>query len=65
MPSSDVSLYAAKLDLYMMAMFSSMDRTLSQFKNLLDSADFDLAAVWKPKVEGKGAGTLLECTIKR
>ena len=64
LPESNVSLYSAELDLYMMAMFSSLDRTLSQFKKLLDSAGFEVVRVWRPKDMGSGSGTLLECAMK-
>lgn len=65
LPDEKVSLYAAELDLHMMAAFSSLDRTLGQFKELLDSAGFDVVGVWRSKVVALGPGTLLECVVKK
>ena len=61
---SNVPLYPAMLDLSMMAMFSSLDRTPSQFKELLDSAGFKVLKVWTPKTMVPGCGTLFEATLR-
>ncbi|KAL8687847.1 MAG: hypothetical protein Q9218_006092 [Villophora microphyllina] len=65
LPETNVSLYSAMLDITMMAEFSSLDRTESQFKTLLESAGFDVVQVWTPKVKVIGSGTLLEAVLKR
>ena len=62
---TEVSLYAAQLDLMMMAMFSSLDRTVDQFKALLDSVGLEVFRVWRSEAVTKGSGTLLECGLKR
>ena len=64
LPESNVPLYPAMLDLSMMAIFSSLDRTQTQFKELLDSAGFKLLQVWTPKNMVPGSGTLFEATLK-
>lgn len=63
LPETDVPLYPAMLDLSMMAIFSSLGRTQSQFKELLVSAGFKLLQVWTPKVGLPGSGTLFEATL--
>lgn len=60
---SNVPLYAAKLDLSMMALFSSLDRTETQFKELLDSSGFNLIRVWTSRVL-PALGTLFEAVVK-
>ena len=64
LPDSNVPLYPAELDMSMMVLFSSLDRTQTQFKELLDSAGFDLVQVWTPKVIIPGSGTLFEAVLK-
>ena len=64
LPESNVPLYPAMLDLSMMAIFSSLDRTQTQFKELLDSAGFKLLQVWTPKNMVPGSGTLFEAILK-
>ena len=64
LPADKVPLYPAMLDLHMMAMFSALDRTEKQFKELLDSAGFEVVKVWAPKVRVPGSGILFEATLK-
>lgn len=64
LPEINVPLYAVQLDLAMMAFFSALDRTQMHFKELLDSAGFEVVNVWTPKVVVPGSGTLLEAVIK-
>ena len=63
LPEANVPLYPAMLDLSMMAMFSSLDRTRSHLRELLTLAGFKSLNVWTPKVAVPGSGTLLEATI--
>ncbi len=64
LPEDNVSLYPAELDISMMAAFSSLDRTQSQFKELLESAGFEQVQIWTPKVMVPGSGTLFEAGHK-
>lgn len=64
LPADKVPLYPAMLDIHMMAMFSSLDRTETHFKELLDSAGFEVVKVWTPKVRVPGSGILFEATLK-
>ncbi|MCJ1455699.1 hypothetical protein MMC28_006055 [Mycoblastus sanguinarius] len=61
---SNVPLYSAEMDLSMMAMFSALDRTRAQFKDLLESSGFELVHVWTPKVVVSGSGTLFEVVLR-
>lgn len=65
LPEENVPLYPAELDISMMVLFSSLDRTQSQFKKLLESAGFELVQIWTPKVMVPGSGTLFEAVIKQ
>ena len=49
----------------MMVLFSSLEQTQSQFKELLESAGFQLVQVWTPKVMVPGFGTLFEAVLKQ
>ena len=53
-----------ELDLYMMAMFSSLNRTEKQFVALLESVGMQVLRVWKPDGGKPGAGNLLECGLQ-
>ena len=64
LPSDNVPLYLAMLDMHMMAMYSSLNRTEMQFKELLDSVDFQVVKVWAPKVRLPGSGILFEARLK-
>lgn len=63
LPDSNVSLYSALNDLSMMAMFSALDRTPTQFRELLGSVGFELVKVWSPTVMVPGQRTLLEAVL--
>ena len=64
LPESNVPLYSAELDVSMMALFSSLDRTRPQFQSLLDSAGFQVVNIWTPKMMVPGSGTLFEAVLK-
>ena len=64
MPESNVSLWSAQADFSMMAMFSALDRTQRQFKELLESSGFELVKIWLPKVAVPGDTSLFEA-VKR
>ena len=49
LPKANVPLYPAMSDLSIMVFFSSLDRTQSQFQELLTSVGFKLLKVWIPK----------------
>ena len=59
-----VPLYSAELDLTMMVHYSSLDRTETQFKELLESAGFNLVGTWKPCPIVPGSGTLFEAMVR-
>ena len=65
LPESKVPLYPAELDYSMMACFSSLDRTNTQFKMLLESSGFHLVNIWTPTTIVPGSGTLFEAVLKR
>ena len=60
LPESDVPLYPAEIDMTMMALFSSLERTQKQWENLLESAGFKVIKVWTPRVQTAGSGLLFE-----
>ncbi|KAL4955512.1 S-adenosyl-L-methionine-dependent methyltransferase [Aspergillus filifer] len=55
-----VSLYDAWMDMTMLALMSSLNRTETQWKTLLEKAGFELVKVWKPEVVLPGSTTLFE-----
>lgn len=65
LPGENVQLYPAELDISMMVLFSSLERTQSQFKELLESAGFQLVKICTPKVMVSGSGTLFEAILKQ
>lgn len=65
LPDANVPLYPAQLDLSMMAIFSSLERTQKHWLELLDSAGFEVVKIWNPRVPIVGAGTLFEAVPKR
>ena len=65
LPEENVPLYPAELDISMMVLFSSLERTQSQFKELLESAGFRLVKAWTPKVMVPGSGTLFEAILQQ
>ena len=62
---SKVPPYAASADLLMMAIFSSLDRTEKQFKELLTKAGFELVGVWRQQNMTPGSDTLFEAVLKK
>jgi hypothetical protein len=64
LPDDNVAFYPAALDLIMMGVFASLDRTAAQFEELLNSAGLTLVGTWKPKDYGPGSGTLFEAVLK-
>ena len=65
LPSSGVPLFPAQLDLSMMGMFSSMERTRGQWEALLNSAGFDVAKVWTPHTLESASASLIEAVPRR
>ena len=63
-PETKVPLYPTMLDLSMMALFSSPDRTQSHFQELLNFAGFKLLKFWTPRLVVPGSGTLFEATLQ-
>jgi hypothetical protein len=64
LPDADVSFYAASLDLIMMSVFASLERTVGQFEELLGAAGFEVVGMWRSKEYGPGSGTLFEAVLK-
>lgn len=62
LPEVGVPLYPALLDINMMALFSGMQRTQSQWKNLLESVGLKIVKFWSigPEVEG-----LIEAVVEQ
>ena len=65
LPEDNVPLYPAEIDISMLVLFSSLERTQLQFKALLESAGFELVRIWTPKVMVPGSGTLFEAVLKQ
>jgi hypothetical protein len=63
-PESGVPLYDAEMDMTMMVVFGSLNRTEAQFRDLLGSVGFEVAKVWKPEVVVPGSTTLFEAVLK-
>ncbi len=64
LPETGASLYNAEIDFSMMAILSSMERTESQWKALLEMAGLEVIGVWKPEVQLVASGTLFEAVRK-
>lgn len=64
MADRGVSLYDAWMDMTMMAVFSSLNRTESQFRELLGEEGFEVVKVWRPSVVVPGGCCLFEA-VKR
>ena len=60
MPAENAALYSANIDLSMMALFSSLERTQAQWVELVESAGFDVVKVWKPDVLVASGANLIE-----
>jgi hypothetical protein len=65
LPDTNVPLYPVKLDFLMMCLLSGMDRTITQYKTLLEESGFELAKVYQPKVVRPGTGYLFEAVLKQ
>ncbi|CEN60871.1 hypothetical protein ASPCAL07543 [Aspergillus calidoustus] len=64
-PESGVPLYDAEMDMTMMVVFGSLNRTEAQFRELLDAVGFEVARVWKPEVVVPGSTALFEAVLKK
>jgi hypothetical protein len=56
--------YNAEIDLSMMALFASMERTEKQWVALLEEAGMNVVKVWTPKAQLDGSGTVFEAVRK-
>ena len=56
--------YNAEVDLSMMALFASMERTEKQWVALLEEAGLSVVKVWTPKTQLDGSGTVFEAVRK-
>ncbi|KAL2823580.1 S-adenosyl-L-methionine-dependent methyltransferase [Aspergillus cavernicola] len=63
-PESGVPLYDAWMDMTMLAVFSSLNRTETQFRELLGSVGFEVINVWKPEVAVPGSTALFEAVVQ-
>jgi O-methyltransferase domain len=59
-PDSNVTSTSASLDLTMMTMFSSLERTESQWTSLLERGGFKLVRIWRPEQYTFGRNSVLE-----
>lgn len=57
---SGVPLFPGLLDLSMMAMFSSLERTRKQWEDLLYSAGFAIVKIWTPRGRDVAYASLIE-----
>ena len=64
LPDSGVPLLPAQLDLSMMAIFSSQERTRGQWENLLESAGFQTVKIWTPPYMNVGHASLIEARAR-
>lgn len=62
---SNVSLYSASTDLFMMGNFAAHERTQAQFRALLEQAGFDILEIWKPSGSNEGSMMLFEAVVKK
>lgn len=60
LPEFGVPLLPAQLDLSMMAIFSSQERTCEQWESLLESAGFKTLKIWTPPHMNVGHASLIE-----
>jgi hypothetical protein len=65
LPDANVPLYPAKLDFLMMCLLSGMDRTVKQYKALLEESGFELVKIYQPEVVRPGTGYLFEAVLKQ
>ncbi|KAF3401150.1 Demethylsterigmatocystin 6-O-methyltransferase [Talaromyces pinophilus] len=59
-PETNVPYHSACVDITMMEMFSSLERTEKQWIALLEQARFRVVGVWKPKQHFTGSNALFE-----
>ena len=64
MPDAGAPLLPSKLDLSMMAMFSSMERTSRQWENLLQSAGFMIVRTWSAPGANMEHASLIEARLR-
>lgn len=60
LPEKDITLYQAEMDQLMMVCYSSLERTESMYKELLEGEGLKLTAVYKPEPMIARAGTVME-----
>ena len=65
LPAENATLYSANIDLSMMALFSSMERTQAQWVELVESAGFDVVNVWKADVLVASGANLIEAVCRK
>ncbi|KAI9718802.1 MAG: hypothetical protein M1828_006564 [Chrysothrix sp. TS-e1954] len=63
MPEYEADLHPALLDLSMMAMFSSYERTRSQWESLLRSAGLHIVEIWNSELLSPGSASLIQACI--
>ena len=54
LPDTNCPLFPAGMDLNMMALHAGMERTERQWRELLDSAGFEIVNFWYPPGDGEG-----------
>ncbi|KAE8340116.1 hypothetical protein BDV24DRAFT_152309 [Aspergillus arachidicola] len=59
-PETGVPRFNASVDLIMMTVFSSLERTEKQWLSLLERAQFNVIKVWRADNQGVGSNALLE-----
>lgn len=59
-PETGVSRFNASVDLIMMTVFSSLQRTEKQWLSLLERAQFNVIKVWRSDNQGVGSNALFE-----
>ncbi|KAF2638491.1 S-adenosyl-L-methionine-dependent methyltransferase [Massarina eburnea CBS 473.64] len=64
MPERDASFVAAAMDLTMMAAYASLERTETQFRELLESIGFEVVEVWREKDTESGTSMLGQAVIE-
>ncbi|KAI9036880.1 S-adenosyl-L-methionine-dependent methyltransferase [Aspergillus affinis] len=60
LPESAVPRFNTSVDLIMMTMFSSLERTDKQWQSLLERAQFKVVTVWRADNQGVGSNALFE-----
>ncbi|KAE8381897.1 S-adenosyl-L-methionine-dependent methyltransferase [Aspergillus bertholletiae] len=60
LPETGVPRFNASVDLIMMSMFSSLERTDKQWLSLLERAQFKVVKVWRSDNQGTGSNALFE-----